>query len=119
MRRLIAVFILALLPLQFSWSAVATYCMHERATAQTQHVGHHEHEHEAKSVVDPADKNGQNADQVDSDCWVCHGVGIGALNLFYAKLACPRLIGGASLLLSVIHVRPIGGCSCACRDCDE
>ncbi len=85
MRRLIAVFILALLPLQFSWSAVATYCMHERATAQTQHVGHHEHKHEAKSVVDPADKNGQSADQFDVDCWVCHGVGIGALNLSYAK----------------------------------
>ena len=85
MRRLIAVFILALLPLQFSWSAVASYCMHERATAQTQHVGHHEHEHEAKSVVDPADKNGQNADQVDSDCWVCHGVGIGVFNVPYAK----------------------------------
>jgi cytochrome c5 len=85
MRRLIAVFMLALLPFQFSWSAVATYCMHERATAQTQHVGHREHKHEAKSVIDQADKNGQSADQFDVDCWVCHGAGIGALNFSYAK----------------------------------
>ena len=39
-------------------------------------------------------------------CWVNYAFGL-------------MLIGGASLLLSVIHVRPIGGCSCACRDCDE
>jgi hypothetical protein len=48
MRRLIAVFMLALLPFQFSWSAVAAYCMHESSTAQSQHLGHHEHKHEAK-----------------------------------------------------------------------
>ena len=76
---------LALLPFQFSWSAVATYCMHERVTAQTQHVGHHEHKHEAKSMVDDADKNGQNADQFHVDCSVCHGVGIGALHFAFAK----------------------------------
>ena len=85
MYRLIAVFMLALLPFQFSWSAVAAYCMHESATTQAQHVGHHEHKHEAKSMVDDADKNGQNADQLDADCSVCHGVGVGALNLSYAK----------------------------------
>ncbi|MBY4594352.1 hypothetical protein K3217_02195 [bacterium BD-1] len=85
MRRLIAIFMLALLPFQFSWSAVAAYCMHESATTQTQHVGHHEHKHEAESVVGQADKSGQNADQFDVDCWVCHGAGIGALNFAYAK----------------------------------
>ncbi|MDH0383491.1 cation efflux protein, CzcI family [Comamonas aquatica] len=85
MYRLIAVFMLALLPFQFSWSAVAAYCMHESATTQAQHVGHHEHKHEAKSVVDHADKNGQNANQLDADCSVCHGVGVGALDLSYAK----------------------------------
>ena len=76
---------LALLPFQFSWSSVAAYCMHESATTQTQHVGHHEHRHEAESVVGQADKHGQTADQFDVDCWVCHGAGIGALNFAYAK----------------------------------
>ncbi|MGP1682717.1 MAG: cation efflux protein, CzcI family [Giesbergeria sp.] len=85
MRRLIAVFLLGLLPFQFSWSAVAAYCKHESTTAQVQHVGHHEHKHESKIAIDQADKNGQSADQFDIDCWVCHGAGIGALNLSYVK----------------------------------
>lgn len=85
MSRLIAVFMLVLLPFQFSWSSVAAYCMHESATTQTQHVGHHEHKHEVESVVGQAEKNGQSADQFDVDCWVCHGAGIGALSFTYAK----------------------------------
>ena len=85
MYRLIAVFMLALLPFQFSWSAVAAYCMHESTTSQAQHVGHHEHKHESSSGVGQADKNGQNADQFDVDCWVCHGAGIGALHFAFAK----------------------------------
>jgi hypothetical protein len=85
MRRLIAVFMLALLPFQFSWSAVAAYCMHESTTSQAQHVGHHEHKHESSSVVGQADKNGQSADQFDVDCWVCHGAGIGALHFAFVK----------------------------------
>lgn len=78
MRRLIAVFLLALLPFQFSWSAVAIYCMHESSTAQVEHLGHHEHEHQAKGGFGQADKNAQTSDQFDTDCLVCHGVGIGA-----------------------------------------
>ena len=85
MRRLIVVFMLALLPFQFSWSAVAAYCMHENSTDQAQHLGHHEHKHEAKSGVGQADKTGQGADMSDVDCSVCHGAGIGALNWSSAK----------------------------------
>ncbi|CAN7653998.1 hypothetical protein LJR129_005109 [Acidovorax sp. LjRoot129] len=77
MRRLIAVFMLALLPFQFSWSAVAAYCMHENETAQAQHLGHHEHNHDAKGGFDKA---GQGSDQFDIDCSVCHGAGVGALS---------------------------------------
>ena len=79
MRRFIAVFLFALLPFQFSWSAVAVYCTHESTTAQAKHLGHHEHKHEAKSEVSQANGNAQTADQFDTDCLVCHGVGIGAL----------------------------------------
>lgn len=85
MRRLIAVLMLALLPFQFSWSAVAAYCMHERVAAQVQHVGHHEHQHEAQSTADTADKNGQSAGQFDLDCWVCHGTGTSALHVAPAR----------------------------------
>jgi|SRR3990167_645036 hypothetical protein len=85
MRRLIAVFMLALLPFQFSWSAVAAYCMHESTAAQAQHVGHHEHKHDADNAVHQADKGSQSAGQFDIDCSVCHGAGIGALNFSYAS----------------------------------
>lgn len=45
MRRWFFVLLLVLMPLQFSWAALATYCEHESG-AQAQHLGHHEHEHE-------------------------------------------------------------------------
>ena len=73
------VFMLALLPFQFSWSAVATYCTHESTTSDTQHVGHHEHKHESSRVAEQVEMSGLSVDQFDADCWVCHGVGIGAL----------------------------------------
>lgn len=41
-RRLIAICLLMLLPLQMSWAAVVSYCMHE-ADPQAQHLGHHGH----------------------------------------------------------------------------
>ncbi len=44
MRRWFFVLLLVLMPLQFSWAALATYCEHESG-AQAQHLGHHEHEH--------------------------------------------------------------------------
>lgn len=47
MRRWFFVFLLVLMPLQFSWAALAAYCEHESG-AQAQHLGHHEHEHEKK-----------------------------------------------------------------------
>ena len=70
---LIAVLMLALLPFQFSWSAVAAYCMHdESSTAQAQHLGHHEHQHEAKMRNGQADKTSQEP-TFDIDCSICHG----------------------------------------------
>ena len=87
MRRLIAVLMLALLPFQFSWSAVAAYCMHESSTSQSQHLGHHEHQHEAKGGNGQAEKSSQGAGAFDVDCSVCHGAGIGALSWSDAKPA--------------------------------
>ena len=46
MRRWLTVFLLILLPLQLSWAVAATYCAQE-ADPAVNHVGHHEHRHEA------------------------------------------------------------------------
>lgn len=79
MRRLFAILLLAFLPLQFSWAAVAGYCGHESG-AQAQHLGHHDHQH-----TDHADQTDQTDvsmgdDQAnaagptgsDFDCGHCH-----------------------------------------------
>lgn len=73
MRRWFAIILLALLPLQFSWAAVAAYCGPEGGQ-QIQHLGHHEHQH-----ADPfkADADNAQADQTasagfDHDCSHCH-----------------------------------------------
>jgi len=97
-RRLLAIFLLAMLPLQFSWAAVASYCGHE-SQAGTGHFGHHDHEHHADAssytwpaadpgagVSSPLDEaggaNGDNAPStMDLDCGYCHGTGSAVLTL--------------------------------------
>lgn len=75
MRRLLAILLLTLLPLQFSWAAVASYCEHE--TQGAGHFGHHEHEHHAASDAEPvadAEPQGDKAPgTLDLDCGHCHG----------------------------------------------
>lgn len=60
-----------MLPLQFSWSAVAVYCQHEKE--QSTHFGHHTHEHKDKVGV-KADETPEGAKKlvVDGDCVICH-----------------------------------------------
>ena len=73
MQRWCAILLLALLPLQFSWAAVAGYCAHE-SDAQVQHLGHHEHQHAGHAAaaqdLDPAGKTGPSA--LDLDCGHSH-----------------------------------------------
>ena len=77
MRRRLLIFLVVLLPMQLSWAAVASYCQHESDTATTsQHVGHHEHQHEADDIAS-ADGNDASANPattgaVDVDCGTCH-----------------------------------------------
>lgn len=71
MRRWLLLFFIAMLPLQFSWAAVVSYCTHEEPPAQSQHFGHHEHEHQdASGTDDHADKKTMAG--VDEDCAYCH-----------------------------------------------
>jgi len=77
-RRFLAIVLLALLPLQFSWAAVATYCGHETEAA-ADHLGHHEHQHHADAdthavLAADADADGDKTPSaMDLDCGHCHG----------------------------------------------
>jgi hypothetical protein len=85
-RRLFTLLLLAMLPLQFSWSAVASYCGHE-TQAGVAHFGHHDHlhhdggSHGAELDADPATGSDVNPDAgdgtapgaLDLDCGHCHG----------------------------------------------
>ena len=84
MRRWFSIFLLVFLPLQFSWTMAASYCLHE--TDQTaQHFGHHEHKHQAGGeIVSATDDVGDNAGAYHADCESCH-------------------LGGSAFMPAVIH----------------
>jgi hypothetical protein len=69
MRRLFAIFLLALLPLQLSWASVSAYCQHE-ADVQAQHFGHHDHQHQTSQDQDNTDSKLSGG--IDNDCGACH-----------------------------------------------
>jgi hypothetical protein len=74
MRRVICTLLLLLMPLQFSWAAVVPYCGHE-AAPQSQHVGHHAHEHHADTPVLSSDTDAATESSpwtADLDCAQCH-----------------------------------------------
>lgn len=76
MRRWLLIFLLLLLPFQFSWAASAAYCQHER-DLQARHWGHHEHPSESGSEnnarADDTQKSpGTQPNAVLGDCAVCH-----------------------------------------------
>ncbi|MBV8156545.1 MAG: cobalt-zinc-cadmium resistance protein [Dyella sp.] len=75
MRRLLLVFLVVLLPLQFAWAGAAAYCSHEQVDAQqgsTWHFGHHTHEHKADDGHDGGAKSAKSAKLPDGDCNACH-----------------------------------------------
>ena len=68
MRRLVILFILFLLPLQWTYAAVADYCQHEESRLAQKHVGHHAHNH----VDQGHDSKGKTGGFGDQDCPTCH-----------------------------------------------
>jgi len=70
MIRYLAIFLLVLLPLQFSWAAVAGYCQHE-SEVTANHPGHHSHDHQAADKHEPV-KDGVSSAGVHQDCATCH-----------------------------------------------
>lgn len=61
-------FLMLMLPLQFSWAGVSAYCQHETGAA-AQHVGHHDHQHQKAS--EPGDA-GNVPGKAHADCGYCH-----------------------------------------------
>jgi len=75
MRCWLAVLLLVCLPLQFSWAAVADYCMHESGET-ADHVGHHDHAqhaHAAAQTDGKAKADGGSSMAAKVDCSHCHG----------------------------------------------
>jgi len=73
------IFLLAMLPLQLGWSAVATYCQHEEQLG-ADHFGHHEHQ--CRSDTNPGSTDTDKASgDIDADCSQCHGHYAGVLPL--------------------------------------
>ena len=74
MRRWLSIFLLVMLPFQFSWAAAASYCQHETGKLSS-HFGHHEHKHEAAKVKASDNERGDKASSfgaLDDDCAMCH-----------------------------------------------
>lgn len=78
MRRYLLIFMLCLLPLQWSWAAAARVCEHEQGAA---HFGHHEHRHsaDAPTLEGEGSSTSHAALQAHPDCHSCHGLGLGFL----------------------------------------
>lgn len=75
MRRLVLILLMFVLPLQFSWAAVAGVCEIEASAGALGAIGYHVHEHDHEHAQPKADGSQQdtlNAD-VDRDCGPCHG----------------------------------------------
>lgn len=94
MRRWLALLLLVLMPVQFTWAAAARYCLHE-ADATSSHWGHHDaagHGHAAPPAGDDVSAAG-DADTPSVDCHHCHGPAAGlAVGLLAAT---PQLPGDA------------------------
>lgn len=70
MPRLLVLFFILLMPLQFAWSAASAYCQHETTTEQSRHFGHHFHDHQAET-----EKPASGKLVADPDCASCHASG--------------------------------------------
>jgi hypothetical protein len=76
MKRLLLIFLLAIVPFQASWAVVATYCQHEKEVT-TRHFGHHQHQHEHQHEHQHAQAEEQQKDSTikfHTDCLTCHGL---------------------------------------------
>lgn len=74
MRRLFLIFLMVLMPLQWTWGAAASICAHETGS-NVSHFGHHPHKHEGVKATAETEKADASALGCHADCGVCQGVG--------------------------------------------
>ncbi len=86
MKRLFLILMLAVLPLQISWAAVADYCGHEPGKAG-QHFGHHDEEHKASPATPDSDNQPGKFDLGHDHCHMSGFLGL--LNEAVAHIPVP------------------------------
>lgn len=98
MKKLFLIFLLMVLPLQYSWAAAAAYCQHEKEPVT--HFGHHSHQHEVETSSE-APEDGRDLAQVHSDCGVCQFAGQASfLNALPNVLAPPTVFVSPPLFVA-------------------
>jgi hypothetical protein len=107
MRRCLAILLLVMLPLQFSWAAVANYCGHETG-ATVDHVGHHDHgaHDHGTTVADTGDQDqtdGPSSSASSIDSGHCHGHCAGMIDVVASPD--PQTLGS--------EAPPVGDTPCA------
>jgi hypothetical protein len=95
MRKWLLVFLLLLMPLQFSWAAVSSYCQHESAPASS-HPGHHEHKHHDQSADQASNEahaqlQSNKSLGEDVDCVNCHASCCAALPILSLDALAPEI----------------------------
>ena len=68
-KRLVLILLLVVAPLQAAWGVAGGYCPHDERSADTQHFGHHVHQHQAADQNDVGDPTATGS---DADCFSCH-----------------------------------------------
>ncbi len=71
MRRLLAILLLLVVPLQISYAAVTGALGHESARCETKHFGHHPHDHDA-GIVAHENQSDRGGGTFHDDCGFCH-----------------------------------------------
>lgn len=88
MSRLLFLLLVLVLPLQSVWASAARYCQHETAT-NSEHFGHHEHQHKAAATED-SNKPATDAKTItDLDCGLCHSLGSVAAPVWVSTASLP------------------------------
>ncbi|MFX1682942.1 hypothetical protein PV762_27325 [Mitsuaria sp. CC2] len=103
MRRWLSIFLLVLMPFQFTWGAAAAYCEHE-SSSEASHFGHHVHSHadagqlaQGKKPLS-GDKTKQGKVGLDNDCGTCH-------------LSAAKPVSGSSMALADLSAHVMRGLS--------
>ncbi len=106
MKRFLAILLMLVLPLQFSFAAAASYCEDEVAAVSLEHYGHHDHG-DLGEASEPAKSDGDQKPAAHAECGVCH---LGCAKVLNAPLALgtleAELPSDVQLLLSAAQHQP-------------